>query len=117
MIELKYKRNGDYLIPDLAPMEKDNRPLGKYGRMRKSFLQEHKPLLWNELLLTGQLDSHLRDINETAENRFGQMMTEMAKANGITESLKAENQMEWVRQMNSLKARVEEILMTELVFN
>ena len=117
MSELNYKRNGDYLIPDLAPMEVDSRPLGKYGMLRKSFLRQNKPILWNELLLTGRLDSHLRDINETAEQRLEMMMNEMAEKHGVSESLKAQNPMEWVRQMNSIMSMAEEFVLQEVVYN
>lgn len=117
MEELTYSRNGDYLIPNLTLKEQRSAPLGKYGRMRKTYLKEHRPVLWNRLILSEKLYPHLREIDETANRRLEQMMPEMAKAAGVTESLKASDPMKWTGLMNSLKAQAEEIILTELVFN
>ena len=112
---LTYQRNGDYLIPNLTLGEMPTAPLTKYGRMRKKFLQEHRPILYNHLILSGKLQSHLLETQETAQNRLEQTVTEMAKVNGITESLKAENQMAWVGRMNMLRMQAEETILTELI--
>ena len=119
MTELTYTKNGDYLIPDLTLSEtpEDARPLGKYGRMRKDYLKEHRPVLWNSLLLSEKLYPHLREIDEAANNRLEQMMPELMKSAGVTEELKARDQMKWVGLMNSLKAQAEEIILSELVYN
>ena len=101
MSELTYTRSGDYLIPDLSLTEQPQAPLGKYGRMRKDYLKEHRPVLWNSLLLSEKLYPHLREIDEAANNRLEQMMPELMKSAGVTEALKASNQMQWVRRMNS----------------
>ena len=85
--------------------------------MRKAFLKEHKPVLWNTMLLNGTLDSHLREISETANRRLEQMMQEMSKATNLTEELKANDPMGWTQQMNSLKAQAEEILLAELIYS
>ena len=117
MSELTYTRSGDYLIPDLSLTEQPQAPLGKYGRMRKDYLKEHRPVLWNSLLLSERLYPHLREIDEAANNRLEQMMPEMMKAAGATESLKASDPMKWVQTMNSLKAQAEEVILNELIYS
>ena len=119
MTELTYTKNGDYLIPDLTLSEtpEDARPLGKYGRLRRSYLQEHRPGLYSRLVLSEKLFPHLREIDETANRRLEQMMPELMKSAGVTEELKARDQMKWVGLMNSLKAQAEEIILSELVYN
>ena len=117
MKELNYRQAGDYQIPDLTLSEQEQKPLGKYGRMRKAYLKEHKPILWNRLLLSEKLYSHLREIDETAKRRMEQMMPELMKRSRVTEKLKAENPMTWVAMMNNLKAQAEEIILKELVFS
>ncbi len=92
-------------------------PLGKYGRMRKDYLKEHRPVLWNSLLLSEKLYPHLWEIDEAANNRLEQMMPELMKSAGVTEALKASDPMKWVGLMNTLKAQAEETILTELVFS
>ena len=116
MSELTYIRNGDYLIPNLT-LDSVQQPLGKYGRMRKKFLREHRSILWNSLILSGKLQDHLLEIDRTAQYRLERMMEARKKAADLTEQMKAENPMEWVGQMNSLKAQVEEILLNELIYS
>lgn len=117
MTELTYTRNGDYLIPDLTLTEQPRKPLGKYGRMRKKYLQEHRPILWNQMILSETLYPHLWEIDETANRRLEQMMKEMAAQSGVTERLKSADPMKWVGLMNSLKAQAEEILLNELIYS
>lgn len=119
MTELTYTKNGDYLIPDLTLSEtpEDTRPLGKYGRLRRSYLQEHRPGLYSRLVLSEKLFTHLREIDETANRRLEQMMPELMESAGVTEELKARDQMKWVGLMNNLKAQAEEIILSELVYN
>ena len=112
---LTYTMNGDYQIPDLKLTEQPEKPLGKYGRMRKAYLKEHRPLIYNQLLLTEKLYPHLIEIDETAQSRLEQMMPQLAKAAGATEQLKASDPMRWVGLMNTCKAQAEEILMAELI--
>ena len=112
---LTYTRNGDYLIPDLSLSEQPEKPLGKYGRMRKAYLKEHRPLIYNQLLLTEKLYPHLIEIDETANSRLEQMMPQLAESAGATEELKARDPMRWVGLMNTCKAQAEEILMAELI--
>lgn len=118
MTELTYTKNGDYRIPDLKLSEEpESTPLGKYGMLRKTYLQEHRPILWNQMILSETLFPHLREIDETANRRLEQMMPELMKSAGVTEELKARDQMKWVGLMNSLKAQAEEIILSELVYN
>ena len=112
---LTYTMNGDYQIPDLKLTEQPEKPLGKYGRMRKAYLKEHRPLIYNQLLLTEKLYPHLIEIDETAQSRLEQMMPQLAKDAGATEQLKANAPMKWVGLMNTCKAQAEEILMAELI--
>ena len=112
---LTYTMNGDYQIPDLKLTEQPEKPLGKYGRMRKAYLKEHRPLIYNQLLLTEKLYPHLIEIDETAQSRLEQMMPQLAKDAGATEQLKASDPMRWVGLMNTCKAQAEEILMSELI--
>ena len=115
MSELTYTRSGDYLIPDLSLAEQPQAPLGKYGRMRKTYLKEHRPILYNQMLLSEKLYPHLLEIDETAQNRREQMMPQLAKEAGATEELKASDPRKWVGLMNTCKAQAEEILMAELI--
>ena len=112
---LTYIQSGDYLIPDLRLSEQPQKPLGKYGRMRKAYLKEHRPILYNQLLMTEKLYPHLLEINETAQSRLEQMMPQLAEAAGATEQLKASDPMQWVGLMNTCKAQAEEILLAELI--
>ena len=112
---MNYIQNGDYLIPDLKLSQQPEKPLGKYGRMRKAYLKEHRPLIYNQLLLTEKLYPHLIEIDETAQSRLEQMMPQLAKEAGATEELKASDPMKWVGLMNTCKAQAEEILMAELI--
>jgi hypothetical protein len=117
MEELTYTKNGDYLIPDLSLTEQQEMPLGKYGRMRKTYLKEHRPILWNRMILSETLYPHLREIDETANRRLEQMMPELMLLNGVTESLKASDPMKWVGLVNNLKAQAEETILSELIYS
>ena len=112
---LTYTMNGDYQIPDLKLTEQPEKPLGKYGRMRKAYLKEHRPILYNQLLMTEKLYPHLIEIDETAQSRLEQLIPQLAKDAGATEQLKASDPMKWVGLMNTCKAQAEEILMAELI--
>ena len=114
---LTYTKSGDYLIPDLSLSEQPKKPLGKYGRMRKAYLKEHRPLIYNHLLMSEKLYPHLQEIDETANSRLEQMMPRLAEAAGATEELKARDPMQWVGLMNALKAQAEETILNELVFS
>ena len=112
---MTYIQNGDYLIPDLKLSQQPEKPLGKYGRMRKTYLKEHRPILYNQMLLSEKLYPHLIEIDETAQSRLEQMIPQLAKEAGATEELKASDPMKWVGLMNTCKAQAEEILMAELI--
>lgn len=112
---LTYIQNGDYLIPNLQLTEQPETPLGKYGRMRKTYLKEHRPLLYNRLLMSEKLYPHLLEIDRTANSRLEQLMPKLAQAAGVTEELKARDMMQWVGLMNRCKAQAEEILLAELI--
>ena len=90
---MNYIQNGDYLIPDLKLSRQPEKPLGKHGRMRKAYLQEHRPILYNQLLMSEKLYPHLLEIDETAQSRLEQMMPKLAKEAGATEELKASDPM------------------------
>ena len=111
-----YTRVGDVLLPNLVIGETENKPIGKYGRMRKRYLKEQHPVLYSGQLLSGKLYSHLLEIDEACEERMDLLTQQMAKQEGVTEALKAADQMEWVRRMNSIQNRAEEIVLHELVY-
>ena len=117
MTELNYRTSGDYLIPELTLTEQEQKPLGKYGRMRKKYLQEQRPVLWNQMILSETLYPHLREIDETASSRLEQMLPALAKEAGATEELKASDPMAWVGLMNNCKAQAEETILSELIYS
>lgn len=110
-----YTHVGDYLIPDLVISDTEQSPLRKYGRMRKRYLKEHRPVLYTNLFVTGNLDQHLAEIDEACDKRMELLMQQMSTQEGVTEELKASYQMEWVRRMNSIRNRAEEIVLRELI--
>ena len=114
-MELTYTMQGDYRLPNLIPPESPK--VGKYGMLRKTYLQEHRPVLWNQMILSETLYPHLREIDERARQRLEQMMPELMKSAGVTENLKQNAPLKWVGLMNSLKAQAEEIILNELVYN
>ena len=114
-MDLTYTRNGDNLFPALY-LEDANLPIGKYGLLRKSYLKEHKRGWYSSLLLTGKLDAHLAEIDHSCNERIDLIMNQLAQREGVTEALKAADQMEWVTRMNSIRARAEEIVLSELVY-
>ena len=116
MGEIRYKQCGEYLLPDLALNEHERIPLGKYGRIRKKYLQEYRTILWNDLILNGSLDAHLWETDAAAQERTERVMIEMMKTAGVNEQLKADDPMRWVQTMNALKAQAEEAVLQEIVF-
>ena len=111
-----YTQVGDVLLPDLPLGDSEQIPIGKSGRMRKRYLKEQHPVLYSEFLLSGKLYLHLQEINEACEARMELLVHQMAEREDVTEALKAADQMEWVRRMNSIQNRVEEIVLHELVY-
>ena len=112
---LDYVLVGDYYIPAIELPESDNRPIGKWGRMHRAHLEEANPLLLNHLILTGELHTYLTDLNEQAQDRYRLIIKQIAVAEGVTEDLKRQSQWEWVRAMNSIASRAEEIIKSELI--
>lgn len=116
MVELKYIQCGDYLIPEMGLSEEDTTPLGKYGRMRYHYLEEHRHGLFTGLLLSGELMSQLHEVDREAQQMLETLLPKMARDAGLTEEMKNTDPMKWVGTMNTLKAQVEEIIFTELVY-
>ena len=113
---LDYVLAGDYYIPAIGLPEDDDRPIGKWGRMHRAYLEETNPLLLNHLILTGKLHNYLADLDEQAQDRYRLIIRQMAAAEGVTENLKRQSQREWVRAMNSLVDRAEESIKRELIY-
>ena len=111
-----YTAVGEVFIPDLKLSKTDASYLGKWGQMRKRYLKEHHPVLYTNLLVSERLYPHCAEIDRTCEDRLELIIRQMAEHEGVTESLKATDQMEWVRRMNSIRSRAEEIVMSELVY-
>ena len=110
------RQEGDYLIPNLSLPDESEYQIGKYGRMRRSYLKEHRPILYTNLLTSGTLHRHLAEIDQACNEHMETIVSAMAQQEGVTEAMKAVDQMEWVRRMNSIRSRAEEIVLTELVY-
>mgnify|MGYP002512103673 FL=1 len=106
---------GDYYIPDLKLPEED-RPIGRFGRLHREYLKQEHPARYSSLILTGKLWTYLADLNEQAEERLDLIIEQMKAAEGVTEELKARNQLEWVGRMNNIRNRAEEIINSELIY-
>ena len=113
-MNIEYRRNGDYLVPNIE-LNQPQTPLGKYGQMRRMFLKENRPVLYNHLLLSGTLYPHLAEIDQAAKDRLDRQMEELLKQNPAPD--KAAQQMAWVQHMNALKMQAEEVIQNELIFN
>ena len=114
-MEMQYIRVGDYFIPDLE-LPEETRPIGKWGRMHREYLKEHKPIQYNCLLLSGKLWTYLADLNEQAQDRLERIIEQMKTDEGISEALKASDPMAWVGAMNNIRNRAEEIILQELIY-
>ena len=106
---------GDYYIPDLK-LPEESRPIGRYGRLHREYLKQEHPARYSSLILTGKLWTYLADLNEQAEERLDLIIEQMKSAEGVTEELKARNQLEWVGRMNNIRNRAEEIINSELIY-
>ena len=113
---ITYHWEGDFLIPDLVLSDTTDYHIGKYGRMRHRYLKEHRRTLFTIMLTDETLAKHIADIDAACRDRLDTLIPAMAKQEGVTEELKAANQMEWVRRMNNIKDRAEEIILQELVY-
>ena len=119
MAELTYTKMGDYLVPDLtldSEDEQEEYPLGKYGRLRETFLKEHHHGTYTSMLLTGRLAPHLREIDRQAQEQVDRMVNDLKASNGVDEGMKARDQMGWVQAVNSFIAQAEEIVLAEIVY-
>lgn len=112
---LHYTLVGDYYIPDLK-LPEENRPIGRYGRLHREYLKQEHPARYSSLILTGKLWTYLADLNEQAEERLDLIIEQMKAAEGVTEELKAQNQLEWVGRMNNIRSRAEEIINSEMIY-
>ena len=111
-----YRRDGEFLIPNLALPDNDDYEIGKYGHMRLDYLKEHRKILYTNYVTEGTLSKHLSEIDQACNERMENIISDMAKQEGVTETLKATDQMEWVRRMNGIRNRAEEIVLREVVF-
>ena len=116
MTQITYTKQGDYLLPNLLPPQEPQIPLGKYALMRRRFLQQSRKVTYTNLLTTGQLHSHLMEIEQTARNRIEQIVSQMAQTEGVTEELKATDQMKWVGMMNNFRSAAKEQILQELIY-
>ena len=116
MNDLTYTKIGDYLIPDLAMDDEDDAPLGKYGMLRETFLQEHHHGTYTSMLLTGRLEPHLREIDRQAQEQVERIVGNLKRLHGVDERMKANDQMAWVQAVNSFIAQAEEIVLPEIVY-
>ena len=114
MLELTYHWEGDYLIPDMEPPEAPR--IGKYGTMRHNYLRDYHTGVFDGMLLSGTLNAHLEEVDRHANEMMELLTAQMTKAEGVTEQLKADDQMEWVRRMNSIRNRAEEIVCSEIIY-
>ena len=113
-MELTYTTRGDYLLPDLNVPESPK--IGKYGMLRRSYLREHRDGIYTGMLMSGKLNGHLEEIDRTANEMMNRLTTELAKAQGVTESLKASNQMQWIGLMNNIRHQAEETVLNDLIY-
>ena len=115
MQELNYIRCGDYYIPDIC-LPKETRPIGRWGRMHRDYIKEHNPIRFNDLCLSGERWTYLADLNEQAQSRLELIIEQMKASEGVTEGMKATDQMAWVGAMNSIRHRAEEIVLREMIY-
>ena len=115
MTNLNYTKTGDYSIPNLKLIETPE--VGKYGRMRKKYLKESRPILYNRFLLSEKLYPHLAEIDQTSKRRLGQLIDELVRSSGADETMKATDPMKWTGLMNNLKSQAEEMILSELIYS
>ena len=114
-MKMDYTLAGDYYIPNLE-LPQESRPMGKWGRIHRRYLETHHPIRYNQLILSGTLWTYLADLNEQAQARMETLIEQMKTAEGVTESLKAADPMAWVQRMNCIRARAEEIVREEIIY-
>ena len=114
MEQITYIKTGDYYIPDWK-LPEETHPIGRWGRMHRDYLKEHRPVVFNQLVLSGNLWTYLADINEQAQQRMETLVAQMMVSEGVTEELKETNQLDWVCKMNYFQNQAEEIILKELI--
>ncbi len=114
---IHYTLHGDYYFPDLELPEASRQTIGRYGRMRKNYLEEHRPILYERLILSGKLYGYQAEIDACCSDRIDRIIHQMADAEGINEEMKARDQMDWVSRMNSIRSRAEEIVLQEIIYD
>lgn len=112
---IQYSLHGDYYLPDLN-LKPEDRPIGRWGRMHREYLREYRPVVFNQLVLSGTLWNYLADINEQAQQRMNILVKQMMASEGVTEELKETNQMEWIFRVNNIHSRAEEIMVRDLLY-
>lgn len=112
-----YTMQGDYCLPDLTLPTEEKRPIGVWGQRRLRYLKQHYKILYYNLLTSGKLQSHLADVEEEAQALFLRLVREYAERESVTEQLKEENPMEWVRRMNNIRSRVDNVILKQVIFN
>ena len=114
---ISYTLQGDYYLPDLALPEQEDKPIGLWGQRHLRYIKQHRKILYINLLTSGKLNEHLADIDKQAEDMFFRLVKQIAEREGVTEQLKANNQMEWVARMNNIHNRVTEIVNNDIIYN
>lgn len=117
MQEIQYTQGGDYLIPQLHLEQQSEEPLSRYARIRQTYLREHRETLYNHLLMSGKLYQHLKETDQSAQERLQTLMAQGMKQEGLTEAMKAQDPTRWMGLMNSLKAQAEEVILREIIYS
>ena len=113
---ITYTRQGDYLLPNLTLPEQDNREIGVWGRLHERWLKDHHKTIYYDLLTSCRLHAHLADVNEEATSMYNRLVRQLSEKEGVTEQLKAKDQIEWVRRMNSITARAREVVKSQIIY-
>ena len=114
---IRYTLQGDYYLPDLKLPDQEDKPIGLWGQRHLRYIKQHRKILYINLLTSGKLNDHLTDIDKQAEDMFFRLVKQMAECEGVTEQLKADNQMEWVDRMNNIRSRATEIVNNDIIYN
>ena len=113
---ISYTLQGDYYLPDLAFPEQEDTPIGLWGQRRLRYIKQHRKIFYINLLTSGKLNGYLADIDKQAEDMFFRLVEQTAEREGVTEQLKADNQMEWVARMNNIRSRITEVINNDLIY-
>ena len=114
---ISYTLQGDYYLPDLALTEQEDKPIGLWGQRHLKYIKQHRKILYINLLTSGKLSDYLADLDKQAEDMFSRLVKQMAECEGVTEQLKANNQMNWVSRMNNIRSRATEIVNNDIIYN